>query len=144
MITSLERRSRRPSWLTPFGGERFFDRIWPEWRREMGEEWSPAINFSEKNGKYYVTADIPGVKKEDISVTLENGYLTVSGKKEESKEEKEANYYMKETHYGSFSRSFRLPEEVDESKIEATYKDGVLTVSVEKSEKSVTKKIAIH
>ena len=144
MITSLERRSRRPAWLTPFGSERFFDDLWPEWRRETGEEWSPAVNFSEKDGKYYFTADIPGVKKEDISVSVENGYLTVSGKKEESKEEKEANYYMKETHYGSFSRSFRLPEAVDESKIEATYKDGVLTVSVEKSEKPTKKKIEIH
>jgi HSP20 family protein len=144
MITSLERRSRRPSWLTPFGSELFFDRFWPEWRTEIGEEWSPAINFSEKDGKYYLTADIPGMKKEDISVSVENGYLTVSGRKEETKEEKEANYYMKETLHGSFSRSLRLPEEVDEAKIEAFYKDGVLSVTIEKSEKSGTRKIEIH
>ena len=144
MITSLEGRSRRPSWLTPFGSELFFDRLWPEWRTEIGEEWSPAINFSEKDGKYYITADIPGMNKEDISVTLEDGYLTVSGKKEESKEDKEANYYMKETRYGSFSRSLRLPEDVDEARIEATYKDGVLSVSVDKSEKSSTRKVEIH
>jgi HSP20 family protein len=144
MITSLERRSRRPSWLTPFGSERFFDRFWPEWRTEIGEEWAPAMNFSEKDGKYYITADIPGMKKENISVTIEDGYLTVSGKKEETKEEKEANYYMKETRYGSFSRSLRLPEEVDEARIEASYKDGVLSVSIEKSEESSTRKIEIH
>ena len=144
MITSLERRSRRPSWLTPFGNELFFDRLWPEWRTEIGEEWSPAINFSEKDGKYSITADIPGMNKEDISVTLEDGYLTVSGKKEESKEDKEANYYMKETRYGSFSRSLRLPEDVDEARIEATYKDGVLSVSVEKNEKASTRKVEIH
>lgn len=144
MITSLERRSRRPLWLSPFSGERFFDRFWPEWAAEMGEEWSPAINFGEKDGKYYLTADVPGMKKEDISVTLQNGYLTVSGRKEETKEEEEADYYVKETRYGSFSRSFPLPEEVDESKIEATYKDGVLRVSIDKSGKSKTRKISVH
>jgi len=130
--------------FTPFGRERFFDRLWPEWRREMGEEWSPSINFSEKDGKYYLTADVPGMKKDDISITVQNGYLTVSGKEEETKEKKEANYYARETRYGSFSRSFPLPEEVDESKIEATYRDGVLSVSIEKSEKSNRRKIEIH
>ncbi len=144
MMTSLERRNRRPSWLTPFESERFFESFWPEWRMEMGEEWSPPVNLREKDGKYYITADIPGMKKEDISVTIEKGYLTVSGKKEESKEEKEANYHVKETRYGAFSRSLRLPEEVDEAKVEAIYEDGVLSVSIEKREKPETRKIEVH
>jgi HSP20 family protein len=145
---ALERRIRRPSWMTPFGsegfGDAFFDRLWPEWRRDLGEEWSPAVNFFEKDGKYHLTADVPGMSKDDITVTVENGYISVGGKKEENKEEKEANYYMKETRYGSFSRSFRLPGEVDEKKIEASYKDGVLTVVIPKKEESKTKKIEVH
>jgi HSP20 family protein len=147
-MNALERRIRRPSWMTPFGseglGDVFFDRLWPEWRRDLGEEWTPAVNFFEKDGKYHLSADVPGISKDDITVTVENGYISVSGKKEENKEEKEASYYMKETRYGSFSRSFRLPGEVDEEKIEASYKDGVLTVVIPKKEESKTKKIEVH
>ncbi len=145
---ALERRLRRPSWMTPFGsegfGDVFFDRLWPEWRRDLGEEWTPAVSFFEKDGKYHLTADVPGMSKDNISITVDNGYISLSGKKEESKEEKEADYYMKETRYGSFSRSFRLPSEVDEEKIEASYKDGVLTVVIPKKEEAKAKKIEVH
>ena len=148
MTLSLS-RIRRPSWMTPYGmegmGDVFFDRLWPEWRRDLGEEWTPAVNFFEKDGKYQVTADLPGMKKDDISVTFEDGMITISGKKEESsKEEENASYYMKETRYGSFSRSFKVPGEVHADKVEATYKDGVLTVILPKSEESSTKKIEVH
>ena len=134
--------------MTPFGsegwGDVFFDRLWPEWRRDLGEEWTPAVNFFEKDGSYHVTADLPGINKEDISLTLENGFITVSGKKEFSKEEKEADYYVKESRYGSFTRSFKLPGEVHEDKVDANYKDGVLTIVLPKKEDSKTKKIEVH
>lgn len=147
MEKSLTRHIRRPSWMTPFGsegwGDVFFDRLWPEWRRDLGEEWAPAVNFFEKEGNYHLTADLPGINKDDISVTIDNGYLTLSGKKESSKEE-DVNYYMKETRCGSFSRSFKLPGEVHEDKVDASYKDGVLTVVLPKKEDSKTKKIAVH
>jgi HSP20 family protein len=134
--------------MTPFGsegwGDVFFDRLWPEWRRDLGEEWTPAVNFFEKDGNYQITADLPGINKEDVSVSLENGYVTLSGKKESSKEEKDADYYMKETRYGSFSRSFKLPGKVHEDKVDATYKDGVLTIVLPKKEDSKTKKIEVH
>jgi HSP20 family protein len=148
MEKSLTRHIRRPSWMTPFGsegwGDVFFDRLWPEWRRDLGEEWAPAVNFFEKEGNYHLTADLPGINKDDISVTIDNGYLTLSGKKESSKEEEDVNYYMKETRCGSFSRSFKLPGEVHEDKVDASYKDGVLTVVLPKKEDSKTKKIAVH
>ena len=137
-----------PWWMTPFGkepmGDIFFDRIWPEWQRDMGDEVSTSVDFSEKDGKYYLTAELPGINKDDITITIENGYVTLSGKKEESKEEKESNYYMKETRYGSFSRSFRLPGKVPEDKVDATYKDGVLTVVMPHEEEPEIKKIEIH
>jgi HSP20 family protein len=134
--------------MTPFGsegwGDVFFDRLWPEWRRDLGEEWTPAVNFYEKEGNYYLTADLPGINKDDISVTIDGGYVTVSGKKESSKEENDANYYRKETRCGSFSRSFKLPGDVHEDKVDAAYKDGVLTVLLPKKEDSKTKKIMVH
>ncbi|MGE5838666.1 MAG: Hsp20/alpha crystallin family protein [Deltaproteobacteria bacterium] len=135
--------------MTPYGmegmGDVFFDRLWPEWARDLGEEWSPAVNFFEKEGMYHLTVEAPGLNKDDISITYEDGMLTISGKKESSKEEKGANYYVKETRYGSFSRSFRIPGEVHADKVEANYKDGVLTIILPKSEESTsTKKIAVH
>jgi HSP20 family protein len=148
MTLSLSRAFRRPSWMSPYGmegmGDVFFDRLWPEWRRDEGEEWTPSVNFFEKDGNYHVTADLPGISKDDLSVTFEDGTITISGKKVSSKEEEDANYYMKETHYGSFSRSFRVPGEVHADKVEATYKDGVLTVILPKSEESKTTKIEVH
>ena len=148
MTIALTKRTGRPWWMTPFGrepmGDVFFDRLWPEHLRDEGEEVRPSVDFTEKDGKYYLTAELPGIDKENINVTVEDGYVTLSGKKEEKKEEKGSDYYLKETRYGSFSRSFRLPGKVAEDKIDATYKDGVLTVEMPHEEEAETKKIEIH
>ena len=148
MTSAISRRHSRPWWMTPFGrepmGDIFFDRLWPEWVGDTGEKLNPTVDFSEKDGKYYLTAEVPGMNKEDISIKIEDGYVTVSGKKEDKIEEKESNYYLKETRWGSFSRSFRLPGKVVEDKVEATYKDGVLTVVMPHEEEAKTKKIEIH
>jgi HSP20 family protein len=134
--------------MAPFGvepwGDVFSDRLWPEWRRDMGEEWTPTMDFSEKDGAYHITAELPGLKKEDISITFENGYVTISGKKEAEKEEAGADYYVKESRYGSFSRSFLLPGKVDEEKVKATYKKGVLNVVLPHNKGSDVKKIEVH
>ena len=144
----LELSKRRPWWMTPFGreplGDIFFDRLYPEWRRDMGEELDVSVDFSDKDGKYYLKAELPGIKKEDINVEVKDGYVTVSGKKEETSEKKDTDYYLKETKSGSFSRSFRLYNKVDEDKIEANYKDGVLTVIIPYAETKERKKIEIH
>ena len=147
MTLSLSRRTR-PWWMTPFGrepmGDVFSDRLWPEWRRDYGEEVTPSVDFSEKDNKYHLTAEIPGLNKDDIKITIEDGYVTISGKKEEDKEEKGTDYYIKETRTGSFSRSFRLPKKVAEDKVDAIYKDGVLTVVLPHAEEVETKKIEVH
>ena len=144
----LELSKRRPWWMTPFGreplGDIFFDRLYPEWRRDMGEELDVSVDFSDKDGKYYLKAELPGINKEDINVEVKDGYVTVSGKKEETSEKKDTDYYLKETKSGSFSRSFRLYNKVDEDKIEANYKDGVLTVIIPYAETKERKKIEIH
>jgi len=140
--------ARRPSWMTPFGregwGDVFFDRLWPEWRRDMGEEWSPCIDVGEENGSYVVRAEIPGVKKKDIDITVDKGILTLTGKKESKKEEEGTNYYLKETSQGAFRRSFRLPAEVEEDQVDATYKNGILTVVLPQKKSAGSKKIEIN
>ena len=148
MTKAITRRLGRPMWMTPYGlesfGDIFFDRLWPEWRRDYGKEWTPKIDFSEKDGKYTLKAELPGLKKDDINISLEDGYVTVSGKKEYNKEEEGTDYHLKETRYGSFSRSFRLPEKVSENDVDASFKDGVLTVVMNKKEEEEKKKITIH
>ena len=148
MTFAITRRLRRPSWMTPYGheglGDVFFDRLWPEWRRDRGEEWYPSVNFYEKEGKYHLTAEIPGLNKDDISISFDDGCMTISGKKESESEEEGVDFYMRETSHGSFSRSFNLPKSVDEDKVDATYKDGVLTLVMPHKEKSDRKKIEIH
>ena len=147
MTFALSRRNR-PWWMTTFGrepvGDVFSDRIWPEWQRDYGEEISPSMDFSEKDGNYHLSAELPGINKEDISITFENGYVTVSGKKEDNTEEKGSDYYLKETRYGSFSRSFRLPGKVVQEKVDASYKDGVLTVVMPREGAAENKKIEVH
>jgi HSP20 family protein len=91
-----------------------------------------------------VVAEVPGINKEDISVTVDKGMITISGEKASMKEEQETAYYLKETSVGSFSRSFQLPGEVDGTKVDANYKDGVLTVTMPKQEESKGKKIEIN
>ncbi|WP_161626679.1 Hsp20/alpha crystallin family protein [Desulfatiglans anilini] len=109
----------------------------------MGEEWTPSVDLSEKEGKYLLKAELPGMTKDDISVTYEDGVVTITGKKESKKEEEGADYYVRESRYGSFTRSFRLPTGIDESKVDAQFKDGVLTVAMPKKEGEKSRKIDI-
>jgi HSP20 family protein len=148
MAFALRRASGRPSWMTPGGhegrGDVFFDRLWPEWRRDMGEEARPSVNFYKKDDNYYLTADVPGLSKDEISVSLDDRDLTISGRKQSEKEEQGADYYMKERRHSTFFRSFCLPEDVDEEKVDATYKDGVLMLVMPIKEETETTKIKVH
>ena len=148
MTLAVSRTFRRPFWVTPFGTEGwrdlFSDRLWPELLRDKDEDLTPNIDFSEKDGKYFLNAELPGLKRDDISISIEDGYVTVSGKKETNKEEEGTSYYLKETRSGSFSRSFRLPGKVDKENVDATFKDGVLTVAMPLEKAPEAKKIEIH
>ena len=92
--------------------------------------WAPAVDIEEKDGKYLVKADLPGLKKKDIHVELHDGYLTLKGERKSKHEEKKENYRRIERTYGSFQRSFRVPEGVTEKDINAKYHDGVLELSI--------------
>ena len=123
---------------------RFLDDALRTWR-EPGEpgSWAPRIDVYEKGDNIIVDAEIPGLNKEDIEVTVENQTLNVRGEKKESKETKREGFYHSERFYGNFHRAVTLPAPVDVSKIEATYKDGVLTVTMPKAAEARAKHIAI-
>ena len=103
----------------------------------------PAINISENEKEYVITSEIPGVDAKDLDVTLTDGILTIKGEKKQENEEKEENYHRIERHYGSFERSFRIPEKVKTDKLDATYKDGVFKLSLPKAEVVEAKKIEV-
>ena len=105
--------------------------------------WAPAVDVSETDSEYTIKAEIPEVKKEDVKVTLQNGVLTIQGERKEEKEEKGKRYHRIERSYGSFLRSFDVPANVDESKTKADFKDGVLTLSLPKSEQAKPKSIEV-
>ncbi len=107
--------------------------------------FAPNIDVSESDKEIKVSAELPGMDEKDIEVSLSNDMLTIKGEKKEEKEDKGKDYYRMERSYGSFSRTIPLPIEVQTEKIDATFKKGVLTVILPKSEKAVkaTKKVAI-
>ena len=105
--------------------------------------WHPRIDVAESEKEITVTAELPGLSKDDVEITLTNNMLTIGGEKKRETENKNENYHMIERSFGSFCRTVALPVEVDTEKIDAVFKDGVLSVRIPKSEKAVPKKIAI-
>ena len=103
----------------------------------------PSVDVKETDKAIEVTAEIPGMKPEEIDVSLVGDLLTIKGEKKEEKEEKGENYHLLERSYGSFSRSFRLPVEVERGKVEAKHKDGVLHLVLPKGKQAATTKIKV-
>ena len=106
-------------------------------------DWTPSVDISETEGEYQIKAEIPDVKKEDVKVTLEDGVLTIQGERKQEKEEKGKKYHRIERSYGSFVRTFSLPDVIDEDKVKAEFKDGVLILHLPKSEKAKPKGIEV-
>lgn len=106
---------------------------------------NPAFDLVEKDKEYEVTAELPGIDEKDVEIKLNNHLLTVKGEKSESKEAKEKDYYLSERRYGSFQRSFQVPDGVDTDKIEATFAGGILTVRLPKTAeaRSAERKISV-
>jgi HSP20 family protein len=106
---------------------------------------SPAVDITEDDAGYKVTAELPGMTEKELEVVLSDGVLTLKGEKQQEKEQKEKNFYLSERSYGSFQRSFTLPDGVDRDKISADFAKGVLTVSMPKTakEKDAAKKIEV-
>lgn len=99
-----------------------------------GFDWTPAVNISETGKAYLIKLDLPEVRKEEVKVTSENGVLTIEGERRQEKREESEKFHRVESVYGRFLRRFTLPDDAQEDKIEATFKDGALLVSVPKAE----------
>ncbi len=143
-ITELER------WFDQFDRmfDRMLERFFREWERPWGLErrwtiWSPAVEVVETSDAYIVRAELPGVKPEDIEVTLQDDILTIRGKRERSEERKDETIHIVERAYGEFARSLRIPADVKAEAVEATYKDGILEVRLPKSEESKPRRIEV-
>jgi HSP20 family protein len=106
-------------------------------------DWMPTVDISETEGEYLIKAELPEVRKEDVKVTVENGVLTLQGERRQEKDEKGKRFHRVERSYGSFVRSFSLPESVDDGAVKAEYKDGVLNLHLPKSEKVKPKAIDV-
>ena len=106
-------------------------------------EWTPLADISEDEKEYVIKAELPEMKKEDVKVTVENGVLTISGERKFETEEKKKKYHRVERGYGTFMRSFTLPDDADFNKVNAEFKSGVLTVHVPKSEQAKPKQIEV-
>ncbi|MFS8636977.1 MAG: Hsp20/alpha crystallin family protein [Gemmatimonadota bacterium] len=107
-------------------------------------EFEPAVDITERDDALVLTAELPGMRREDIEVELDNNVLTIRGEKKEEREEKGEERYLYERRFGSFSRSFTLPRTVDPDRISARYERGVLTVTLPKLEESKGKRIEVE
>lgn len=133
------KRAEMPLWTNPFP---FMRRLTEEMDRVFGMEprffgqagtetaWSPAIEVFERDKKFYVRAELPGLAKEDVKVTIVHDGLTIEGERKEEKEEKKEGFYRTERSYGSFYRQIALPEHVKAEEAKATFKNGVLEIEI--------------
>ena len=125
-----------------------FGRNWPRWRSEPDEgftlaEWMPPVDIEESDKEYLIKTELPGMKKEEVKLTVEGGTLSISGERKAEKEEKDKKYHRVERSYGAFARSFALPEGTMAEKISAEFKDGVLMVHLPKDDKAKPRAIEV-
>ena len=106
-------------------------------------DWAPRVDISETEGEFTIKADLPEMKKEDIKIALDDGVLKLSGERKQEKEEKNKKMHRVERYYGSFMRSFILPDNVDKTKINASFENGVLNLQIPKTEKVKPKAIEV-
>jgi len=143
-MTDLARRLPREM-------ENFFERFWNEplvagWTQGRSDDlaaWTPGVDVVEETDAYVFSADLPGVPKENVDITFEDNILTISGTRERREDAENGQYRRIERRYGKFTRSFALPSQVDTTKVDASFKDGVLAIRVPKAETAKARKIKI-
>lgn len=114
--------------------DRFFN------NETVGKSFTPQVDISETEKAFELSFAIPGIKKDEINIDLNEGQLIVSGERKFEEKKEEKNFHSVETRYGSFSRSFHLPDNIDANKVEAKYEDGLLNITIPKDEKKIQKK----
>lgn len=121
----------------------FFRSALPDESPLIAGTWSPATDIVEHDDNFVVNVELPGMRKEDVKITMQDNTLMIRGEKKEERESKGSSYHRVERSYGSFQRSFALPSTVKAESIEAAFKDGILTVSLPKSEEAKPKQIDV-
>ena len=106
-------------------------------------DWTPRVDIAETDQAFVIKAEVPEVRKDDVKITVDNGILSICGERKREKEEKGKTFHRVERFYGQFTRSFTLPENVDEDNITATFKDGMLSLEIPKTEKAQPKAIEV-
>jgi len=123
--------------------DRLFDFSWPSRDTGLLGGWSPALDVYDDKDNLVVTLEVPGMKKEDIEISLQDGMLTVSGERKDEREQTEGQAFRSERYFGKFQRSLSLPTAVDANKVKASYKDGILTIRLPKAEEAKPKQISV-
>jgi len=146
-LLPFKRRSEVPSVFTEM--DDMLQRMWYDFpfhnlQKDVNLAWSPRLDVSETDTTMEVVADLPGMEKKDIKVSLEDNLLTIQGEKKEVKEKKDKRFHTIERRSGSFYRALRLPVEVESDKIKANFKDGVLTLTLPKSKEPAKKAAQIE
>jgi HSP20 family protein len=106
-------------------------------------DWTPRVDIAETDQAFVIKAEVPEVKKDDVKITVDNGILSICGERKQEQEEKGKTFHRVERFYGQFTRSFTLPDNVDEDNITATFKDGMLSLEIPKTEKAQPKAIEV-
>lgn len=143
-LLPFKRRSAAPSVFSEMDDlvkKMWFDFPFHNLQEDMDIAWSPRLDVSETENGLEIVADLPGMEKKDIKISLEDNLLTIQGERKEEKESKDKQYHTIERRSGSFYRALRLPVEVEKDKVEAVFKDGVVTLRLPKS-KEAKKKVA--
>jgi HSP20 family protein len=122
--------------------ERFFFG-WPSFEKESEITWTPRVDVHETDTEILIDAELPGIKKDDIKVEVKDNVLTISGERNLEKKSETETTKTIERHYGKFERSFGLPETVTTEKVNAKFKDGILTLTLPKAEKAIPKQISV-
>jgi len=127
---------------------REMDRLWESITRDnypstFDYDWVPSLDLSDRGDSLVAELEVPGMDPKDINISVTGDVLTISGEKKREKEEKEHDYHLVERSYGKFSRSVRLPSTVNPDRVEASYKDGILSISLDKAEQAKTKRIEV-
>ena len=141
---------RRDPWMTipTLQNEinRLFDGMLPATEREETSffNWQPSVDTIEKDNAIEIRAELPGVKKDDISIDVRNNVLTLSGERNYDENVNEENFYRRERFYGKFQRAFTLPDNVDADNIDAHFDEGILKITVPKTEERQKKQITVH
>jgi len=130
-----------------YSAHNFFDSLfydWPEFRGEGDFAWTPRVDIQETDKEIILDFEIPGIDKKDIKVELKDNRLTVSGERRQETKDENAEHRRIERHYGKYERTFTIPDSVKTDKVAAEYKNGMLTLSLPKSEKAIPKEIAVE